>query len=162
MNIARYAMPGYMGSRDATPFIRLGVCMACDPVEPDTADSSQIRAGLIGFLGRGPVADLIQTMTFADKDLTWAPQAGRGALRIEAVLGSEEQPLASAMLHLPFSGPRQAGRADNMACLWLQVLLQEKDGSPPRPAGLATWYRRLVLTLSIADSLVDLLSGISA
>ena len=160
MNMTSYAMPGYAGSRDASPFIRIGVCMACDPSDSETADSSQMRAGLIGFLGRDPVANLIRTMTdVGEAPPTWTPQAGRGVLRIDAVLGTGEEPVASAMLHLPFTDLRQTGRSHDMACLWLQVVLRGEDGrGPPRPASLAGWHRRFGLALSIAPAFVNLLS----
>lgn len=158
MNITSYAMPGFMGSYDGSPFIRVGICVACDPVESEVIDSSQIRTALANFLSRDPVARLTELMTYIDEGSTWVPQAGRGPLRVEAILRTREQPVASAMLHLPLQDLRSAGRADDMACLWLHVVPRDQDGDISAPVGLADWHRRLVLALSIAEAFVDLLS----
>ena len=74
MNITSYAMPGFMGSYDGSPFIRVGICVACDPVESEVIDSSQIRTALANFLSRDPVARLTELMTYIDEGSTSVPQ----------------------------------------------------------------------------------------
>jgi hypothetical protein len=150
-------MPGFMGSTSELPFIRIGVCVASDPVESEVVDSSKARTALTSFLSRDPVARLIQTMTYVEDSSSWVPQAGRGPLRIDAILRAKGAPVASAMLHLPFQDLRSAGRADDMSCLWLHIVPRDHDGGTAPPVGLAEWHQRLVLALSIADAFVDLL-----
>ena len=157
MNITSYAMPGFMGSPGELPFIRIGVCVACDAVESEVVDSSQIRTALASFLGRDPVARLIRMMTYIEEGSTWVPQAGRGPLRIEGVLATGGRPVASAMLHLPFQDLDSAGRVNDMACLWLHIVPRDQDGCTAQPVGLAGWHQRLVLALSAAEAFVDLL-----
>jgi hypothetical protein len=151
MNMVSTAMPGYMMSQDQPPFARIGVCVACDPISSD-ASSSQIGARFLEFLSRGPVAELLSELTGVGGEITWTRLAGNGALRLEAVLGdpNDARPVASAMLLPPVTGMRLYGRADGIACLWLHVEAHAPDGSPPPPAGLHDWHKRLHLAVSLA------------
>jgi hypothetical protein len=160
MSLTSYSMPGYNGSsHEVLPFIRIGVCIACDPIEYEAADASQIRRRFAKFLDRDPIASVIAAITCPDRGLSWTPQAGAGVLRIDAVLGTGAEPIASAMLHLPVTDVHSPGRSDDMACLWLQVAIRGEGGIQPEPAGLTSWYRRFALVLSIAPALATLLSG---
>lgn len=135
-NMASTAMPGYR--QEKQPFVRIGVCVSCDPIPPD-ASSSRMGARFLDFLSGDPVAGLITAMTRVDSDVAWTRLAGNGTLRLEAVLGSGDEnaiPAASAMLLSPVTGMRNYGRADGIACLWLHIEPRGRDGTP-QAAGLA-------------------------
>lgn len=157
MNMASYAMPGYLGSREASPFMRIGVCVACAPIDSSSLDSSNLRRDLTQWLRRAPVSTLIEKLTHLPADWDWVAQVGRGALRVEAILGDGEEPAASAMLHLPLLDLRSAGRSDDMACLWLQILPRGEGGEIAQSAGLSSWYWRFLRILSLTGAFAEFL-----
>lgn len=160
MNMASTAMPGHQGAQDQSPYLRVGVCVACDPISPD-AGSSRIGSGFVRFLSRDPVAGLTSALTLVGDGMTWTRQAGHGALRLEAILAHANdvgQPTASAMLLPPISGMRMHGRADDVSCLWLHVEPRAENGTIAPPASLVTWHVRLRRAISLASAFVEFLT----
>ncbi len=160
MNMVHTAMPEHPGVQDAAPFVRFGVCVACEPVPQDTG-SSKIGAGLVRFLSRDPAAALISSLTHVGDDVTWVRLAGHGVIRLEATLGDTGQarrPAASAMLLPPVAGMRMHGRPDGVACLWLHVEPREPDGTVAGPASLAAWHQRLQYAISLATAFAGFLA----
>ncbi len=131
MNMASTSMPGYTGSQERSPFVRIGVCVACEPI-PSDASSSLMGARFVDFLGRDPVAGLITAMTDAGGDVAWTRLAGNGTLRFDAVLGTGDQdarPTASAMLLSPVTG---MGRTDARIALLACGRISNRTGGMAR------------------------------
>jgi len=104
---------------------------------------------------------LVSMLTCVSETMTWRRQAGHGVLRLEAMLcepGQTVRPSASAMLLLP-TEMRDAGRADNVACLWLHVEPRARYGSIAHPVGLSGWYECLLLALSGAPAFAEFLAA---
>jgi hypothetical protein len=152
MNMVNTAMPGHPGSQDQSPFVRVGVCVASDPISPD-AGSSRVGSGFIRFLRREPVAGLSSALAHVDAGVRWERLAGHGILRLEAALGDISdgaKPAASAMLLPPVSDMQMYGRAEGVACLWLHFEPRTSDGSAAPPASLAEWHARMQQAISLA------------
>jgi hypothetical protein len=161
MNMANTAMPGHPGTHDRSPFVRIGVCVACEPLSQD-AGSSRIGSRFVQFLSRDRVAALTSSLTHVAGDVSWTRQAGHGVIRLEATLGDTGEagkPVASAMLLPPVDGIHLHGRPDSVACLWLHFEPRAPDGTTARPADLAAWYGRLQLAISLAAGFSEFLAG---
>ncbi len=159
MNMVHTAMPGHPGLHDQSPFVRIGVCVACEPVSQDTG-SSRIGSGFVRFLGRDPVAALTSSLTDGG-DASWVRLACHGVIRLEAALGDTGEagkPAASAMLLPPVAGMQMHGRPDGVACLWLHVEPRGPDGTVGRPADLAVWHQRLRHAISLAAGFAEFLA----
>ena len=161
MNMTNTAMPGHSGMHDQSPFVRIGVCVACEPVSPDTG-SSRIGSRFVQFLSRNPVAALTSSLTHVGDDVSWMRQAGHGVIRLEATLGDAGEagkPVASAMLLPPVAEIRLHGRPDGVACLWMHFEPRGPDGTAARPASLAAWHWRLRFAISLAAGFAEFLVG---
>jgi hypothetical protein len=137
MNMVSTSMPGRTGIQE-TPFARIGVCVASDPLPPD-ASSGQMASSFLEFLSREPVAGLTSALTYVEDGTAWTRLAGNGTLLLEATLGKDQGvgPSCSAMFLSPVTGMSNYGRADGIACLWLHIEPRGQDGSSARPDGLA-------------------------
>jgi outer membrane protein assembly factor BamB len=158
-DMSAMAMPRTAGPPGKLPFVRVGVCVACDRLYPDSG-SSQIGARFVGFLGSEPVTALISAVTGGAERGTWTRLAGDGVARLEAALsigGRGGGLQASAVLVLPTAGKSAAGVSDDMACLWLHIEPQAPDRTPAPPAGLREWHesfsRAVGLTTAFAGFL---------
>jgi hypothetical protein len=161
MNMVSTSMPGYPGSDEQSPFVRVGVCVACEPVDRQ-ASSSRIGSGLLRFLSEDPVAALTSSLTQARAGLPWVRQAGHGAIRLEATRGETSEagkPAASAMLLPPVAGLQTHGRREGIACLWLHFEPRGPDGAAARPASLVTWNQRLRLAVLLAAGFTEFLAA---
>jgi outer membrane protein assembly factor BamB len=152
-NLPTMTMPRLTEPRRLLPFVRVGVCVACDQLFPD-ASSSQIGAQFVGFLGREPVARFITALTGAAARQPWTRLAGDGPFSLEAVFDtsrSDGSRRASAILELP--GKKNAARSSgDMACLWLHAESHGAGDGLPQPAGLAEWHERFSWVMSLADA----------
>jgi TIR domain len=160
MNIVNMAMPGHLGMHDQSPYVRIGVCVACEPLSQETG-SSKIGAGFVRFLSRDPAAALTSSLTHADGNVSWVRLAGHGVIRLEATLGDAGQassPAASAMLLPPVAGIQFHGRPDGVACLWLHVEPRRPDGTIASPVSLAVWNQRLKYAISLASRFAGFLT----
>jgi hypothetical protein len=161
MNMVNTAMPGHPGVQDGSPFVRIGVCVSCEPISQD-ASSSRIGSGFVRFLSGDPVATLISLLTHVGDERSWMRLAGHGAIRLEAALGPAGEtvkPVASAMLLPPVAGMPMFGRPDGVACLWLHIEPRGPDGSTAPPANLSAWHQRLRHAISLAARFTEFLAG---
>jgi hypothetical protein len=159
MNMVHTAMPGYLGPGEPVPFVRVGACVASDPVLPD-ASSGHLGDRFVALLSRDPIAGLVSQLTYVGDDIAWVRHAGNGILRLEAVLGGDgelDRPAASAMLLPPVTGMSNYGRADGIACLWLHVEPRTPDRSP-QAFGLAQWHAHLCRAVDMAAALAGYLA----
>jgi hypothetical protein len=160
MNMVNTAMPGHPGMHDQSPFVRIGVCVACEPVSQDTS-SSKIASGFVRFLSRDPGVALTSSLTHVSDGVSWVRLAGHGVIRLEATLGDTGEagrPAASAMLLPPVAGMQMYGRPDGVACLWLHVEPRGPDGALAPPASLVVWHQRLRQAISLASAFAELLA----
>lgn len=154
MNMTSLSISGFEGARGQSPQIRVGVCVACQPIGRD-ASSSHLGRSLLDFLGRAPVSTLMESVIGADDSLMWIRHAGNGSLSLEAVLApsADTKPLASALLQPPVAGLSLYGRAEDIACLWIHVDPSRADS----PARLSTWNFRFGLAVTIASAFAEFL-----
>jgi hypothetical protein len=146
---------------DQSPFVRIGVCVACEPISQETG-SSRIGSGFVRFLSSDPVAALTSSLTHVGDDVSWIRLAGHGVIRLEATLGDTGEtgkPAASAMLLPPVAGMQMYGRPDGVACLWLHIEPRGPDGATAHPASLVVWHRRLRHAISLAAAFAEFLAG---
>jgi hypothetical protein len=160
MNMANTSMPGSTGMPGQSPYVRIGVCVASDPL-PTDASSGQMGSKFLEFLSRDPVAGLISGLTHIAGGTSWTRLAGNGTLLLEATLGSGDHgvPSASAMFLSPVIGMSGYGRADGIACLWLHVEPRAHDGSVAQPGSLADWHEHLCRAISVAPALAEFLAS---
>jgi hypothetical protein len=52
------------------PSFRIGMSVACSPLDPATPTTSEVRARFLSFLGRSPAMDLIRELTTVGDGLT--------------------------------------------------------------------------------------------
>jgi hypothetical protein len=150
MNMTSLSMPGFSFVHGEAPQIRIGVCVACDPIAPGTS-SSLFGMKLLELLKRDPVSTLIMSMIGAYEGLSWTRHAGNGVYSLEAVLGSADgKPVASALFQPPVSGLQFYGRHEGVACLWLHIDPRGLRGTVEQ-ATLATWYQRFRLAIATTE-----------
>jgi hypothetical protein len=158
MRMASLSMPGFTGARGEGPQIRVGACVACDPI-PSGASSSVFSAELLEFLRRDPVSSLINLVINTAGGLAWTRQAGNGVLSLEAVFGpADGTPGASALLQPPVTGMRLYGRDEGIACLWLHIDPRGTGGSAAPKTGLAGWYQCFRLAIALTGAFADFLA----
>jgi len=156
--MASLSMPGFRSVQ--SPQLRIGACVACDPI-PSGTSSSRLGAKLLDFLQRDPVASLISSVIGTGEGLAWTRQAGNGALSLEALLspvGEDDKPVASALLQPPIAGQRLYGRDEGIAFLWLHINPRGTGGDAARRVGLAEWYQLFKLSITITGAFADLLA----
>ena len=108
MNMVHTAMPGYLGSQQQMPFVRVGACVASDPVPPD-ARSGHVGDRFVALLSRDPIAGFISRLTYVGDKVTWMRHAGNGVLRLDAVMsGGDEHERPTAFRHAAIPGDRDA------------------------------------------------------
>ena len=150
----------YMRSaEDALPAIRIGAFVACDPLDPRTPSTSDLRARYMGFLSDPAFAGLIGEVTPGAEAIAWSPLAGNGRMTLEAVLNraDDEPPMASAMLLLPVTGASGYGRQRRGAELVLHIEPRAVDGISAGLADLAGWHNRLTQALAVPGALAEFL-----
>ena len=159
MRMTSLSMPGFPSAYGQTAQIRIGACVGCAPAR-SSASSSLFSAKLLAFLRRDPVASLIKAVR-TDDALVWTRQAGNGVLSLEAVLspkGQEGGLIASVLLQPPAAGMRLYGRDERTACLWIHIDPCGKDGSAAPRTGLAGWYQRFQLAITVTRAFADFLT----
>jgi outer membrane protein assembly factor BamB len=159
-DMSAMAMPRMAGPPGKLPFVRVGICVACDPLPPDSG-SSQIGARFVGFLSSEPVAALISAVTRGAGGGAWTRLAGDGAARLEAALsvgGRQGGFRASAVLVLPTAGKSAAEESGEMACLWLHIEPQAPDGTLAPLAGLPEWHESFGQAVGLAAAFAGFLA----
>jgi hypothetical protein len=143
------------------PSVRIGVLVACDPLDPTTPPTSQLRASLINFLNRPSVRDLIASLTYVSQGVAWRRWEGHGRMNLEAVLtGADESvaPVAWARLLLPEAGMSTYGSDSRRAEFILCVEPRTANGQPAPALTLSAWHERVVQALGVPASVADFLT----
>jgi hypothetical protein len=158
-----FSHPGYMipPSQNKPPFVRIGVLVTCDPLAhaPTTSD---LRDRFLAFLGRSPVSELANALTYVGDDLSWRSYASNGRINNEAVLvASDDQPEApvvSAMMNLHETGLPSYGSNPRVAELLLHIEPRDEDGQVAPATALESWYGTIIRVMGIAKAFAEFLS----
>jgi hypothetical protein len=157
--------PGYSGrqSHDEPPSIKIGILVACRPIDPASSGSA-LRAKFLSFLNSAAVRELIGALTHVVPDATWKNLAGHGPRTLEAALTTGENPLegvpvASALFLPSAAGEGLYGREGRAATLILYIEPRTAAGLVPSASDLAAWHRRLSLALAVPGAFADFLSS---
>jgi hypothetical protein len=149
--------PAYMSrspQENPPPSVRIGMMVACSPLDPLTPPTSEIRAKLLAFLGQPPLIDLVRSLTDVREGLAWRAWDDNPRFNFGAILSppdSDEAPVAWARLLVPEKATRRYGRDPRCANLVLYVEPRT------RPASLVTWYERFAQSLRVPATLVTFL-----
>jgi hypothetical protein len=156
--------PGYGGRQpqDVPPSIKIGMLVACGPVDPG-AGGSELRAKFLSFLNSSAMLQLIGSLTTVAPGASWKNLAGHGPRTLEAALTSsdnplDEVPLASALFLPPTVGEALYGRDGRSATLILYVEPRTVNGQVPPASDLAAWHRRFSLALAVSGTFADFLA----
>jgi len=153
MQMASTSMPGGPPSSGQTAFARFGICITCDPLDPD-ASSSAVGSAFLDLLESDVVESLLAPTTDSQGDNGWTRLAGNGLLRFDAVGGQllNDLPRVSAMFLTPARGMGAYGRADRLACLWLHMELAAtaNDPAPRNALSLPDLYSRFSDAIAVA------------
>jgi len=156
--------PGYGGRQpqDEPPSIKIGMLIACRPVDPSSG-GSELRARFLSFLNSPAVGQLLASLTFVAPGASWKNLAGHGPRTLGAALTVGENPLdgvpvASALLLPPTAGESLYGRDGRSATLILFVEPRTADGQIPPASDLAAWHRRFSQALAVPGAFADFLA----
>jgi len=140
-------------TQDASPSMRIGVLVACEPLgaEPPT---SELRSHFLNFLERQPIMTLVTANTHVEQGALWTSYAGRGRINHEAALTArniedDEVPPALAMMLLTDVETSSFGRDPRFAELVLDIDLRQPDGTAHRPVPLRTWHEIFMQVFSL-------------
>lgn len=157
--------PGYGGrqSQDEPPSIKIGMLVACRPIDPSTS-GTQLRAKFAAFLNSVPVRELIGSLTDVASDASWKNLAGHGPRTLEAALTTGDNPMegvpvASALFLPPTAGEALYGRDGRSATLILYMEPRMADGQVPPASDLPTWHRRFRLALALTGAFGEFLAS---
>ena len=156
--------PGYGGRQPQheLPSIKIGMLVACGPVDP-SAGGSELRAKFLSFLNSPAVCQLIGSLTFVAPGASWKNLAGHGPRTLEAALTAggnplDGVPLASALFLPPTAGESLYGRDGRLATLLLYVEPRTANGLVPPASDLAAWHRRFSLALAVPGAFAGFLA----
>ena len=156
--------PGYGGRQpqDEPPSIKIGMLIACRPVDPSSG-GSELRAKFLSFLNSPAVGQLLGSLTYVAPGASWKNLAGHGPRTLEAALTLGENPLdgvpvASALFLPPTAGESLYGRDGRSATLILYVEPRTTEGQVPPASDLAAWHRRFSLALAVPGAFADFLA----
>ena len=144
------------------PSFRIGMSVACSPLDPTTPTTTEVRARFLSFLGQPPVIDLVRELTALGDGLAWRARDDNPRHNFAAVLSlpnTQEAPLAWARVLLPEEMTRRHGRDFRSAYLVLYVEPRSADGSPAPAASLVSWHQRLSQALKLPAALAEFLVG---
>jgi hypothetical protein len=155
--------PGYTSraSENIPPSFRIGISVACSPLDPAAPTTSEVRARFLSFLGQPPVMDLVRELTTLGGGVAWRARDDNPRHNFAAILSlpdSEAAPVAWARLLLPEEMTRRYGRDFRRAYLVLYVEPRSPDGSPAPAASLVSWHQRLSEALKLPGALAAFLA----
>ena len=157
--------PGYASrstQENPPPSFRVGMSVACSPLDPATPTTSEVRLRFLSFLGEPPVMDLVRELTALGDGLAWRARDENPRHNFAAILSlpdTEEAPVAWARLLLPEELTRRYGRDFRPAYFVLYVEPRSADGSPAPAASLASWHQCLSEALKLPAALAEFLAG---
>lgn len=159
--------PGYRGrqAEETPPSVKIGMLVACQPIDPATGGGTELRARFLAFLSSPAIRAVIEALTIIEPGMSWKNLAGHGPRTLEAALTSSQDalegaPAASALFLPPTAGEALYGRDGRAATLILYVEPRAADGQVPPASGLATWSRRFSLALTAPRAFADFLDDI--
>jgi hypothetical protein len=155
--------PGYTSraAENLPPSFRIGMSLACSPLDPAAPTTSEVRARFLGFLSQPPVMDLVRELTTLGDGLAWRARDDNPRHNFAAILSlpdSEAAPVAWARLLLPEEMTRRYGRDFRCAYLVLYVEPRSAVGSPAPAASLVSWHQRLSEALKLPAALAAFLA----
>lgn len=155
--------PGYMSrsASNVSPSVRIGMRVACAPLDPSTPTTSEVRARFLAFLGHPQILDLIGELTTLNEGVAWRAWDDNPRHNFAAILSSpdeEKAPVAWARLLLPEEMTRRYGRDFRCAYFVLYVEPRTDDGSPALAASLLRWHKRLCEVLRVPAALAGFLA----
>lgn len=144
------------------PAVRLGIGIACNPLDGTQPTSSAIRASFLSFLGRQPLAGLVRELTALSPDAIWTKWGGHGRSNHEAILTNADQqtaPVAWARLLLPEPRMREGWRDSHLALLVLHIERRpwETDGPLAPPIPFLNWHAYFTKALESPGALASFL-----
>jgi hypothetical protein len=156
--------PGYGGrqTQDTPPSVKIGVLVACQPIDP-AASGSELRAKFLAFLESEPVRNLIAALTDVPPGTSWRNLAGNGPRTLEAALTVGQDtlngvPLASALLLPPVAGESLYGRNGQSATLIFYTEPRTAECHTPPPSDPVAWEQRFELALAIPGAFAEFLA----
>jgi hypothetical protein len=171
LTTTRVSHPGYGGrqSQDEPPSIKIGMLVACRPVD-QSSGGSELRAKFLSFLNSPTMGQLIESLTFVAPDASWKNLAGHGLRTLEAALTLGDNPMdgvpvASALFLPPTAGESLYGRDGRSATFILYVEPRTAEGQVSPALDLSAWHRRFSLALAVPGAFADFLTedlGLSA
>ena len=147
--------------QDVPPSVKVGMLVACRPIDPSSS-GSELRAKFAAFLNSEPVRECVSALTHVPPNASWKNLAGHGPRTLEAALTASDDPMeavpvASALFLPPTAGEALYGRDGRTATLILYIEPQTPDGEVPPASDLATWHRRLRLSMAVTGAFADFL-----
>lgn len=155
--------PAYMSRsprENPLPSVRIGMMVACSPLDPLAPPTAEIRAKLLSFLGQSPVMDLVRSLTYDYQGRVWIAWDDNPRFNFGAILSlpdSKEAPAAWARLLLPQESTRRYGRDPRCAYLVLYVEPRTRPGASAPAQSLVTWYERFAKSLRVPAAMVNFL-----
>lgn len=156
--------PGYAGRtfENTPPSLRLGVRIACSPLDPVMPGTSEIRRAFLRALNSRAIAEFIAASTNTS-GAEWTSWEGNGRHNHAAVFTNDPEqgaPTAWARILLSDPGYPSAFRDSRCADFVLHVEPRTRSGEPAAPADLAAWQRRFIDGLRVPDAIAtSLLAG---
>ena len=149
-------------SQDAPPSVKIGMFVACQPVDPASA-GTELRGKFAAFLGCPAMRQLLGTLTDVGPGMSWKTLAGNGPRTLEAALTASENPLegvptASALFLPPTPEESLYGRNGRAATLILYIEPRTADGQVRPATDLAAWCERFRLALALPHAFADFLA----
>jgi len=148
---------------DSPPSMRVGICVACNPLPAIQPTSTALRHSFLSFLSRQPMAGLVEDFTVTSDNTKWEKWGGHGRSNHEAVLTSADQqaaPVAWARLLLP--EPRMSvGLRDSHSALFLLDIERrpwDVDGPLASPIPFLDWHTSFRKALECPSALAGFLA----
>lgn len=155
--------PAYLSrspQENPPPSVRIGMMVACSPLDPLSPPTAEIRSKLLSFLGQSPVMDLVRSLTSDHQGLVWRAWDDNPRFSFGAILSppdNKEAPAAWARLLIPQESTRRYGRDPRCAYLVLYVEPRTRLGARAPARSLVTWYELFFKSLRTPVAMVNFL-----
>lgn len=139
---------------DEPPSMRIGMRIACSPIESERPATPELRRALKRFLARPAVTDLIADFVHVD-NLAWGSWGTSARNNLAAVLtdGNEDvAPPAWARLLLPDPTLPLPWRDPLCADFLVHIEPRARNGEPTALADLIAWHRRFASAFVLFDA----------
>jgi hypothetical protein len=156
--------PGYTGRtlQNTPPSLRLGLRIACSPLESVRPSTSEIRRAFLRVLASPVIAQFVAGVTDTSRS-TWTSWGGNGRHNHAAVFAEDPEqgtPTAWARILLPDPDRASVFRDPQCADFVLHVEPRTHREVHAPPVNLAAWHRRFIDSLDVPDAIAtSLLAG---